>query len=131
MSFYCLVFCSFFDPKDVIVAAILTIAVTAGLTVYAIRTKTDFTYLGGLLFAFSFLLVFTVAFYFWIHVTVFWIMLGILIYSLYIIFDTQLIMGQLGLEYNIDDYCLAALNLYIDIIYLFIRILQLIGGGSK
>ena len=131
MSFYCLVFCSFFDPKDVIVAAILTIAVTAGLTVYAIRTKTDFTYLGGLLFAFSFLLVFTVAFYFWIHVTVFWIMLGILVYSLYIIFDTQLIMGQIGLEYNIDDYCLAALNLCIDIIYLFIRILQLIGGGSK
>ena len=92
---------------------------------YAIRTKTDFNYFGALLFSFSFLFVFTVAFYFWIHVTIIWIMLGILIYSLYIIFDTQLIMGQVGLEYNIDDYCLAALNLYIDIIYLFIRILQL------
>jgi FtsH-binding integral membrane protein len=55
-------------------------------------------------------------------------MIGIFIYSLYIIYDTQLIIGQVGCEYNIDDYCLAALNLYIDIIYLFIKILQLIGG---
>ena len=47
MSFYCLAFCSFFEPKDIIVRAILTIAVTAGLTVYAIKIKTDFTYLGG------------------------------------------------------------------------------------
>ena len=58
-------------------------------------------------------------------------MLGILVYSLYIVIDTQLIIGQLGLRYNIDDYCLAALNLYIDIIYLFLKILQLIGGGKK
>ena len=128
MSFYLLIFCSFFETSDVIVALILTVAVTVGLTVYAIRTKTDFTYCGGFLFAFSFLIVFTVAFYFWIHVTVFWIMIGIFIYSLYIIYDTQLIIGQVGCEYNIDDYCLAALNLYIDIIYLFIKILQLIGG---
>ena len=131
MSFYCLVFCSFFDPKDVLVASILTIGVATGLTLYAITTKTDFNYFGALLFPFIFLFVFTVAFYFWIHVTVFWIMLYIFIYSLFIIYESQLIMVQIGLEYNIDDYCLAALNLYIDIIYLFIRILQLIGGGSK
>jgi FtsH-binding integral membrane protein len=128
MSFYLLIFCSFFETKDVIVALILTVAVTVGLTIYAIRTKTDFTFCGGFLFAFAFLMVFTVAFYFWIRVTVFWIMIGIFIYSLYIIYDTQLIIGKVGCEYNIDDYCLAALNLYIDIIYLFIKILQLIGG---
>ena len=36
------------------------------------------------------------------------------VYSLYIIYDTQLIMGNVGIEYSIDDYCFAALNLYID-----------------
>ena len=50
MSFYCLIFCAFFDPQDVIAAAILTIAATIGLTVYAIRTKDDFSYLGGGIF---------------------------------------------------------------------------------
>ena len=126
MSFYCLIFCAFFDPQDVIAAAILTIAATIGLTVYAIRTKDDFSYLGGLLFCFMFLSIFTIGFYFWIRATIFWLALGVLVYSLYIIYDTQLIMGNVGIEYSIDDYCFAALNLYIDIIYLFLRILQII-----
>ena len=126
MSFYCLIFCAFFDPQDVIAAAILTIAATIGLTVYAIRTKDDFSYLGGLLFCFMFLSIFTIGFYFWIRATIFWLALGVLVYSLYIIYDTQLIMGNVGVEYSIDDYCFAALNLYIDIIYLFLRILQII-----
>ena len=64
-------------------------------------------------------------------IIVFWLALGVLVYSLYLIYDTQLIIGNVGVQYSIDDYCFAALNLYIDIIYLFIRILQLIGGGSK
>ena len=131
MSFYCLILCSFCNPKDVITAGLLTIGATIGLTVYAFKTKEDFTFCGGFLFAFLFLLVFTGCFYFWIGLTVLWLMLGILVYSLYIVIDTQLIIGQLGLRYNIDDYCLAALNLYIDIIYLFLKILQLIGGGKK
>ena len=50
MEMFSLVFCSFFDPADVIVAALLTIAATIGLTVYAIRTKDDFSYLGGGIF---------------------------------------------------------------------------------
>ena len=128
MSFYCLIFCAFFDPQDVISAALLTIAVTIGLTIYAVRTTTDFTFLGGLLFCCCFLGVFTFGFFFWIGTTVFWVALGILIYSIYIIYDTQLIMGNLGISYNIDDYCFAALNLYIDIIYLFLRILQLVAA---
>ena len=126
MSFYCLIFCAFFDPEDVIAAAILTVAATIGLTIYAVRTKDDFTFLGGLLFCLMFLSIFTIGFYFWIRATIFWVALGVLVYSLYIIYDTQLIMGNVGIEYNIDDYCFAALNLYIDIIYLFLRILQLI-----
>ena len=128
MSFYCLIFCSFFKPQDVIVAGILTLCATVGLTVYAIRTKTDFSFLGGLLFCFSFIIVTAIAFYFWIRVTVFWLMLGVMVYSLYLIYDTQLIMGKVGISYGIDDYCFAALNLYIDIIYLFIKILQIIGS---
>ena len=126
MSFYCLIFCAFFDPEDVIAAGLLTFAATVGLTVYAIKTKTDFSFLGSLLFCFSFLMVFTIGFYFWIRVTVFWLAIGVLIYSLYLIYDTQLIMGNVGSQYSIDDYCFAALNLYIDIIYLFLKILQII-----
>jgi len=126
MSFYCTIFCALFDPQDVIVAAIVTTAATIGLTIYAIKTKEDFSYLGGLLFCFIFIVACTIGFFFWVQLLAIWIALGVLIYSLYIIYDTQLIIGNVGIEYNIDDYCFAALNLYIDIIYLFLRILQLI-----
>ena len=126
MSFYCTIFCALFDPQDVIVAAIVTTAATIGLTIYAIKTKEDFSYLGGLLFCFIFIVACTIGFFFWVQLLAIWIALGVLVYSLYIIYDTQLIIGNVGIEYNIDDYCFAALNLYIDIIYLFLRILQLI-----
>ena len=127
MSFYCLIFCAFFEPLHVIAAVILTLFATIGLTVYAMRTTTDFTFLGGLLFCFSFVIFITFIFYFWIKITALWLMLGVMCYSLYLIYDTQLIMGNVGISYGIDDYCLAALNLYIDIIYLFIKILEIIG----
>ena len=133
MSFYCTIFCALFDPQDVIVAAIVTTAATIGLTIYAIKTKEDFSYLGGLLFCFIFIVACTIGFFFWVQLLAIWIALGLLVYSLYIIYDTQLIIGNVGIEYNIDDYCFAALNLYIDIIYLFLRILQLIAllkGGN-
>ena len=126
MSFYCLFLTSFFEPRDVVSAALLTFGATVGLTIYAAKTSDDFTYCGAFLFAFLRILVFSFILFWWVRFTVFYLMLGILIYSLYMIYDTQLIIGNKTFKYNVDDYCLAALNLYIDIIYMFIRILQLI-----
>jgi FtsH-binding integral membrane protein len=51
---------------------------------------------------------------------------GIILFSLYLVFDTQLILGRFGKEYSIDDYILAALNIYIDIVQLFLFILSLL-----
>jgi FtsH-binding integral membrane protein len=126
MSFYCLLFTSFFPPDYVISAALLTFGATVGLTIYAAKTDNDFTFCGAFLFAFLLIIIFSAILFFWVGYIVFILLLGILIYSLYIIYDTQLILGNKTFEYNVDDYCLAALNLYIDIIYMFIKILQLI-----
>jgi FtsH-binding integral membrane protein len=126
MSFYCFLLCSFYDTSLVISAALLTFGATVGLTVYAARTKTDFTFCGAFLFAFLFILVLTGILFFWVHFSVLYLMLGVLVYSLYLIYDTQLIIGGKTFQYSVDDYCLAALNLYIDIIYMFIKILQIL-----
>lgn len=135
MSFYCLLLCSYFSPRVVITAAVLTFGATVGLTVYACKTKDDFTFCGAFLFCFIFIGVISVGFFFWVPVFyyVFIVIGGVILYSLYIIYDTQLIIGNKTFEYSIDDYCLAALNLYIDIIYLFIRLLQLVAllTGNK
>ena len=47
-----------------------------------------------------------------------------LVFSLYIVYDTFLIQRKL----SPDDYVFAALSLYLDVINLFISILQVIGG---
>jgi FtsH-binding integral membrane protein len=49
---------------------------------------------------------------------------GSIIYSLYVIIDLKLISSKI----EIDDYILGAMTLYIDLITLFIHILQLIGS---
>lgn len=56
---------------------------------------------------------------------------GILVFVVYIIYDTQLIMGEMGghkkHQFSVDDYAFAALNLYLDLINLFLHLLHLLG----
>lgn len=131
MSFYLSLICSYFETEIVISALILTCGATIGLTIYASTTKTDFTYCGAFLFAFVIIIILTIPLFIWTGYYIFCCTIGILIYSLYIIYDTQLILGEFGNKYNVDDYCFAALNLYIDIIYLFIKILSILGAARK
>ena len=49
--------------------------------------------------------------------------LGVLLFGLYLIFDTQLILGKGRYSLSIDDYILGALVLYVDIIMIFIYLL--------
>ena len=55
---------------------------------------------------------------------------GALIFSLYIVYDTQLMMGGKH-KYSLspEEYVFASLNLYLDIINLFMYILMIIGAG--
>ena len=54
---------------------------------------------------------------------------GALIFMLYIVMDTQLMIGGKH-KYSIDpeEYVFAALNLYLDIVNLFIYILSIVGS---
>ena len=121
--------CSFYQPEVVISAASMTFAVTFALTLYACTTKTDFTFLGGMLFVCVCLLICLCIFSFilssFLHTL--YCILGVLVYSIYLIYDTQLVMGKFGQEYQIDDYILAALMIYIDIIQIFLYLLQIFG----
>ena len=56
--------------------------------------------------------------------------LGALVFSIYLIYDTQLVIGKGQFSYSLDDAYLAAIQLYLDIINLFLFILQILGGGN-
>lgn len=52
-----------------------------------------------------------------------------LLFSFYIVYDTQLICGGKHSRHRfaVDEYCFAALNLYMDIINLFLHLLRIMG----
>ena len=120
-------FTQWFEGPDVVIAAILTAAMTVGLTLFACFCKMKLTWLWGvmagmslavwpliiLLFLFPSKLLFTVIAFFIIILT-----------SIYIIYDTKLILKKLSL----DDYIIGALMLYTDIIQLFMWLLSLMGS---
>ena len=54
---------------------------------------------------------------------------GALIFSLYIVYDTQLMMGGKH-KYSIspEEYIFASLSLYLDIVNLFLYLLMIVGA---
>jgi len=98
------------------------------------QTKYDFTAMGGVLLAALLTLVgasLVMAFFPATKVgTIVISSAGALVFSAYLVFDIQLIMGGRALEIGPDDYVLAALCVYIDVINLFLYILNLINAIS-
>jgi len=60
-------------------------------------------------------------------ITVIYLTLSVFFYGLYLIYDTQLLIGNKYFDIGIDDYIIASIVLYIDIVLLFIKLLRLIG----
>jgi len=124
--------CAMYTGESVLLATVLTAGIFMGLTLYAFTTKTDFTGMGGYLTAALFGLILTS------FVCMFWPSpiahtllggCGAILFSCYIVYDTQLICGGKHKKYSfgVDDYVFAALNIYLDIINLFFYLLALFG----
>ena len=97
-------------------------------------TKTDFTTQGGLFFILGCALFMFSIFGLFTNNKIFHIILcvaGIILFGLYLLYDTQLIMGNKDNELEIDDYILGAFMLYTDIIYIFIKILEILQMFSQ
>jgi FtsH-binding integral membrane protein len=124
----------YFEPISVLACAGLTMIIVFGLTMYACFTKRDITMMGGFLFCCSLLLIFLgfIGIFFRSHFyQMFLNSIGVLLMSLYLIYDTQLVIGNKRHLIDIDDYIYGALLIYLDIISLFIRILRLLGSKKK
>lgn len=127
------VYSAMHDTMAVIIAAGITCVITIVLSIYAATTKTDFTGWGiYLLVAAIALMGISIAAILtgitWLMTL--WLMLGVVLFSFYLVYDTQLIVGGKHQQYafTVDDYVLAALCLYLDIINLFMYILSLTAG---
>merc|ERR1712232_758919 len=123
--------CSMYDIMTVLLAVVLTAALVVVLTLYAKFTKRDFTGFGPYLTVALFGMMFFGLMAMFIHVPMLqkiYCCVGIVLFSFYLIYDAQMIMGKGELALTVDDYVFGALTLYIDIIQIFLYILQMLGG---
>lgn len=120
-------------PENVIIAAVLTAAMVIALTIYAINTEEDFTICGGMLFmCLMLLIVASIMSLFW-HTKardIFISAATIFLFGIYVIYDTQLIVGDKTRALSIDDYIIGAIMLYIDIMRIFLEIMKILAKAK-
>lgn len=122
----------FSAPGSVSQAAVLTFTAFGGLTLYALLSRRDFSAWGsffmiGVLVLFVALIinmfVASVAATLWLSAV------GVLIFSGLLVFDTWRILR--GGMFGPEDYVIAAVQIYLDLLNMFIMILSLLSGGRK
>lgn len=113
---------------DLVIQALgLTTLAFAGLTVYAWTTKKDFNYLGGFLFMGLFLLIGAIIINIFLKSSIITVAIsgiGVLLFSMFILYDTQNIMKR----YDETEYISGAIDLFLDFLNLFLFILQLLAS---
>jgi FtsH-binding integral membrane protein len=114
-------------------ATVATLGLVTGLTFYAFTTKSDFTLCGGVLmvFMFVFIIVGLFAIFLGKVVSMIYCGVGVMFYGFFLVYDTQMIIGQGAQRYQEDDYILAALNLYLDVLQIFMFLLQLLSACNS
>ncbi|SOV06407.1 related to BXI1 - protein involved in apoptosis [Ustilago sp. UG-2017a] len=122
---------TYVDQKIVLQAMVITAFTFLGLTLFTLQSKWDFSSLGGWLFGGLMVLVGVgfVGIFLPYNQTFDLVMAGAgcVIFSLYIVYDTWLIQRRLSAE----EWVLANISLYLDIVNLFINILRILNNQSR
>ena len=130
----CSIAASIYSFQIVALSLLLTIVTTLAITFYACTTKTDFSLCRmGLYVLFSQMFVIgLIAVLFRIKALYTFYTFGMtFMVGIYLVYDTQLILGKLGMGYSVDDYIFATLEIYMDIIRLFLLILRILANSSR
>lgn len=122
---------SFYESRIVIEALIITLGIFVALTLFACQSKYDFTswipYLAGGLWI---LIIFGFMAAFFPHTSTSELIFGAagaVIFSGYILVDTQLVMRH----YHVEEEIAASISLYLDIINLFLSILRILNSQNN
>ncbi|XP_063072808.1 protein lifeguard 4 [Engraulis encrasicolus] len=121
---------TFYEYSIVLQAFILTSAVFLCLTAYTFQSKRDFSKMGAGLFACLWILIiagFMRLFFDSDMLELAYACAGALLFCGFIIYDTHVLMHQLSPE----EHVLASINLYLDIVNLFLHILRILDSMKK
>ncbi|ETE67119.1 Transmembrane BAX inhibitor motif-containing protein 1 [Ophiophagus hannah] len=94
---------SMHETKAVILAMIITTVITITVTVFSFQTKI-----------------------YWVHML--YSAICAIIFTLFLAYDTQLLLGNKRFSISPEDYVYGAIQIYVDVIYIFLSFLRL---GSR
>ncbi len=125
-----LAFAEAHNPGIASQAGLLTFAAFGALTTYAFFSRRDFSAWGGFLFVGLIVLLVTGLLMAFTHSAAgytWYASIGVLLFSGLLVFDTWRMRNVFGP----DDYVLAAVSIYLDLLNMFIFIISLLGGNRK
>jgi len=113
-------------------AGLLTLSTFGVLTLYAVVSRRDFSAWGSFFIVGLWVLIASslISFFFPTTLGSLWIAAGtVLVFSGLLVFDTWRIVRS-G-QYGPNDYVPAAVNIYLDLLNLFLAIIRLLSGGRR
>lgn len=125
---------SFYDTDAVIMAVGITVVVCFTVVIFSLQTKYDFTSCRGvLLVCLVVLILFSILCIFLRNriVDIVYASLGALLFTCFLAVDTQLTLGSKQLALSPEEFVFAALNLYTDIINVFLYVLAVVGRAKE
>ncbi|XP_048056558.1 transmembrane BAX inhibitor motif containing 1a isoform X1 [Megalobrama amblycephala] len=129
---------SYYSTRAVFLALGITVVVCVAVTIFCFQTKVDFTkcagffcILGIVVFVTGIITAIVLSFKYvpWLHML--YAGIGAIAFTLFLAYHTQLLIGNRKHSISSEEYVFAALSLYVDIVQIFIFLLQIIGFAER
>ena len=126
------------DGSVVLAAACMTLAATSAIMLYAACSKNDFTVCGPSVFMIGNVMMITGLFIaiFAPKMHYMFACVAVILFGFYLLYDTQLIIsgtygGHRKFQIDEDSYIMATVILYLDIINMFLYILEILNQNDQ
>uniref|UniRef100_A0A669PVA5 Transmembrane BAX inhibitor motif containing 1 n=1 Tax=Phasianus colchicus TaxID=9054 RepID=A0A669PVA5_PHACC len=125
---------SMYRTNAVLIAMLITAIVAIIVTIFCFQTKVDFTSCPGLFCVLGIVVMVTglvtvivLSFKYvpWLHML--YAAIGAIAFTLFLAYDTQLVLGNRKNTLSPEEYIYGALTIYTDIVYIFTFLLQIVG----
>ncbi|XP_077176779.1 protein lifeguard 3-like [Paroedura picta] len=126
---------SVYSTRAVFLAMLITAIVAIIVTIFCFQTKVDFTSCTGMFCALGIVvmvtgiitaIVLSFQYVYWLHML--YAAIGAIAFTLFLAYDTQLMLGNRKHTISPEEYVFGALKIYTDIMYIFTFLLQIIGS---
>ncbi|XP_074823123.1 protein lifeguard 3 isoform X2 [Natator depressus] len=134
MAFMTGTIASVYSTRAVLIAMVITAIVAIIVTVFCFQTKVDFTSCTGLFCVLGIVvmvtgiitaIVLSFKYVAWLHML--YAAIGAIVFTLFLAYNTQLVLGNRKNSISPEEYVYGALEIYMNIVQIFIFLLQIVG----